>query len=313
MIETFLTGVAPVFSVVLIGWLAARSGAFDGVGAGWINKFVFLICLSALLFRLVADAPLAAMPWNAAGAYLMVELTVMALGFLAARYGFRRSAPESLLIGMSAGFANHVFVVHPIAVALFGEEASRAILATMMIDAAVIFSLAILAVDGMRPDAEGAPLRRLWTSITTNPPILAILAGFAANLLAFRAPADLDFFLGFLGSAAPPASLFALGVVLAARAEGREIWAPGVVTALKLVAAPALVWLLVDRELGFGQALGVGEIDGRAAILGAAGPTGAMPFVLALKFGAPPQTITRAILISTAASAIVLSVLAAPA
>lgn len=308
VLGVFFDAILPVLAVVLIGYVAGRRGVLDPTAAGAINRFVFMIALPALVFRLIAFAPLETFPWAPAIAFLVVELVVMALGYVVARRGFGRPPVESMLLGMTAGFTNHVLLVLPIAKALFGEEAARPIVAIIVIDSVALFSVAVILLDLARDGGTGGTVRRAIGAIGRNPPVLAILAGLGVATVQAPLPEGAQFFLRFLGDAAAPAALCALGAVLAHRATSSDgaapITLPVAIVALKLAVAPTLLWCAAA------PAFALPTDEAVIALLTAAGPCGAMPFVLALQFGAPTATIARAILISTVASGVTLTIVA---
>lgn len=135
--------------------------------------------------------------------------------------------------------------------------------------------------------------------------IIGVALGLAVAALDASPPLGVDRFIDFLGAAAAPSALFALGVVLAERAPFEDIALPAGVSAAKLLLAPALTVVALNAIPG------VTPAAFKPSLLTAAGPCGAMAFVIGLRFGAPVATVARAILFSTAASALTLSILIA--
>lgn len=303
MLDAFLSGVAPILAVVAIGYGARRLRVFDAAAATSLNRFVFQIALPALLVGLIARTPLSRIDWAAMWAYLAVEAVVYAIAFGLARLAFRRSVVESLLLGLSAALANHVFIVYPISLAVYGDEFVRQIAALILLDSVFIFAATIVMVDLAMSGAVSP--KKVGASLVRNPPILGVALGVVIAAAEAPLPLGAARFIDFLGAAAPPASLFALGVVLAERDPFEEVAAPLAIAAVKLALAPALaVWMLSVWP-------GVSAAAINPTLLTAAGPCGAMAFVIGLRFGAPVATVARAILFSTALSAVSLSALIA--
>jgi malonate transporter len=106
----------------------------------------------------------------------------------------------------------------------------------------------------------------------------------------------------FAGGAAAPASLFALGIILASnslRPIGIATW---MVVAFKILVHPLLVFTfsgIIVTSSGWDHLV----------LLVAAGPCGAMPFVIALQYGVRTEVIAKAILVSTILSLVSLSIL----
>lgn len=296
MIEVFLNAVLPVFAVVAVGFAFARREVFDFSAALAINRFVFYVALPLLLFRLIATSPFERFEWFLVVAFLLAELIGYAAGYVVARYVFGRSWPESLLLGMTVAFANQVFFVLPIARQLYGDAGAVPIVAISTFDVGVLLVGTIVILDANREKTRRVSLSRIAGIFMRNPPIIGIGAGVVASIAGMPVTGGLDFFIRFVGETAAPCSLFALGVILAVPRDGEGIAVPAVMSALKLVGMPIVAWVLVSSVFQ------VSPEWSNPAMLVAAGPAGAMPFVLALQYDVPVTAIARTILISTLGS-----------
>lgn len=303
MLSVFLAGVLPVFAVTAVGYGFRRFELFDSVGAAMVNRFVFYAALPALLFRLIGMADIFAIDARALWIFLGVETVVYALGFALARWLFARSVVESLLLGLAAALANHVFLVLPIGATLFGDPVAEVVTAVILMDSVILFGCSVVLVD-LASSGAVSP-RRVVEALIYNPPVLAIAVGLAVSAAEIGLHPGVLRFTEFLGAAAAPAALFALGVILADRAVFEDAAAPIAIAAMKLAAAPILTFLALE------QAGGVADASALALLLVAAGPCGAMPFVIGMRFGAPVAAVSRAILYSTPLSAALLTVIAA--
>jgi predicted permease len=138
-----------------------------------------------------------------------------------------------------------------------------------------------------------------------HPLLQAIAAGLLVNLLGIPLHDGINTFARFVGAAASPMALFALGIILASTgSRGLDNIALSIV-GLKVIVHPVLAWLL------FTSAASLANPDWTSsALLVAAGPCGAMPFVLALQYKINVTTIARAIGYSTLVSLVTLAVMA---
>ncbi len=296
MLDVLFNAVLPVFAVVAVGFAFGRLGPFDFPTAGAINRFVFFVALPVLLFRLIATSPFEQYEWSLIAAFLLTELTVYLVGYFVARRVFGRSWGESLLLGMSVAFANQVFFVLPIARQLYGDTGALPIVAISTFDVIVLLAGTIIILDVHREKTRGFSFSQTVQVFTRNPPILGISAGVIASLAGLPVTGGLEFFTRFVGETAAPCSLFALGVILATRRDEGGIGVPATFSVLKLVLAPIVAWLLI---------FGVFDVSpqwSNPAMMVAAGPAGAMPFVLALQYDVPVAAIARTILLSTVGS-----------
>ncbi len=304
MISVFFDAVLPIAALIAVGFAFARFELFDTAMATGINRFVFLIAVPALLFRLIAGVDFAQFEWRLLFGYLAVEIIVYAAGFCVARLLYRRPPLESLMIGMAATFPNHVFFVLPIATALYGQSAAFPIVAMITVDAVIIHSGTLLVLDAVSGRAGGASVIGVLRKMALNPQIMGISLGLVVAVAAFELPKGLDVFLAFTGDAAAPAALFALGVILSSQPPPQRPSVAVVISALKLGLQPLLAWLVIVRLLDVAPAWA------DPALLVAAGPAGAMPFVLALQYGVPVRVISRVIIWTTVAALVTVTFVA---
>ena len=296
MIDVFFDAVLPVFAVIAVGFAFGRGGMFDFSAALALNRFVFYAALPLLLFRLIATSPFERFEWLLVFGFLLAELIGYALGFIVARYLFGRSWSESLLLGMSVAFANQVFFVLPIARQLYGDAGAVPVVAISTFDVVVLLAGTIIVLEAKREQARSVSLSRLARLFVRNPPIIGISAGVIVSLVGLPIVNGFDFFARFIGETAAPCSLFALGIILAVRRDEGSVALPAAMSGLKLFAMPVVAWVLVS------EVFQVSPQWSYPAMLVAAGPAGAMPFVLALQYDIPVPAIARTILISTLGS-----------
>jgi malonate transporter len=132
-----------------------------------------------------------------------------------------------------------------------------------------------------------------------NPIVVAIALGAALAGTGLALPDAIMRFLGFLGGAAGPAALFALGGALALqRLDCRTAGAACLITVAKLAFYPLLVWLILACMM---------QLDAfwvNVGVLIACLPSAGNIYVLAQRYDADPQQVSAAILLSTLASAV---------
>jgi len=209
---------------------------------------------------------------------------------------------EALLLGMTTAFVNHVFFVLPIAERVYGTSAAQPIAGIVLVDVVVLFCGTVLVMDLMQT-AKPSPLKVIGL-LARNPFLIASFLGMASWFFKPFIPSGVYTFSEFAGAAAAPASLFALGIILASsslRPIGSATWS---VVAIKIVVHPLLVFTLSGI-------VAIAPVWDHLVLLVAAGPCGAMPFVIALQYGVRTEVIAKAILISTIFSLASLSILTA--
>jgi predicted permease len=303
MLNVFLEAVLPVFAVVAAGYVFGRTGLFSFEAATAINRFVFYFALPVLLFRLIATAPFEKFDWSMSAAFLLAEFTTYLVGFLIVRHIFQRSTTESILLGMASAFANQVFFVLPIARQLYGDAGALPVVAISTFDVVFLLGGTIFVLELINRKAEGGSSLGLLRIFVRVPPVFGIAAGFIANWAGLPVTGGLEFFTRFVGETAAPCSLFGLGLILMARQDKSGPAVPAVMIGLKLLFMPLAAWILLYL------AFRVSPEWANPAMLVAAGPAGAMPYVLALQYQVPVASIARIIMVSTVISLVTLTLM----
>lgn len=294
----------PIFAVIGLGWLAAaRTRLAPPVMVEAVGAFSFMFALPAMLLRLMAAQPLAeSFDPRFFGAYLGCCLAVffatMAAAWALARH--RDHAPQTAAgLGAAAAFGNVGYLGPPLLLSLLGAERISGPLAMAIIaEVTVVLMLGdVLMARATAADGPG-PFGRALRALARNPVILAIGAGAALGASGTPIPEPVDRFLGFLGNAAGPTALFALGGTLGRlRFRRRLLTAAAAVSAGKLVLYPALAWLVLGP---FGLRFDPAWVA--AGTLLAAMPIASNAFILAQRHGVAVEVVSAAVLLSTTAS-----------
>jgi len=301
ILETFFDPILPVFFIMLVGFIMAKFSIFDDFAAKAINKFVFYAAMPALIFNLISRADFSGIDHRIILIYCLVEVSVFALGTALTRLYCKRSLSESLLLGMTACFVNHAFFILPIAAIIYGDKAVTLITVIIAIDTTVLFGSIITGLEVAR--ANNSSIGTIGRALVYNPVLIAITLGLLVNLANIPLHNGIHTYTSFVGNAAAPTSLFCLGIILAK--ESGRFFDPAALSVilLKILIFPLIV-LAAKAHL-----FGVDPILGNSLLMVASGPCGAMPFVLALQYRVPPESIGRAILYSTILSLFTLSII----
>jgi len=285
MLGVLADPILPVFAILFIGFLAGRTGKVSADHARVLNRFAMTILLPVLMFRLLASAPLSEFELVQLGLYALTEAVVYLLGYLIARHVFARDPAEALLLGFAGVFANNAIYVLPIALLTHGPVAALPVTAVVTLDAAIVFGGTMMALEIM--SGKGAHPGVVLARIAKLPILQASVLGLGFALSGYGVPAPLATFASFVGDAASPVALFAMGVVLAQtafRAEPVVIW----VSFVKLLAFPAALFgalWLSSATAG----------SGAYFLLASAGPSGAMGFSMALLYNVRTDAIAQII------------------
>ena len=299
MLQALFDPILPIFAVLAVGFFLRKRQVVDASHATEINRFVFFLSAPALVFIIFARAPLGDLNLPVLASYFVAEVLIYsAIAFLSYK-AFRLPLAESFLLGMAAVFSNHVFFVRPIAILTYGETAALPIAGVIVVDV-ITFCGTVFLVDAVTNSDKG--VSSAAKGLVRNPFVYAPVFGAVAWWAGDIVPSGIFTLTDFAGAAAAPVSLFALGVVLAGaplRPLGALVIA---VIASKLLLHPFLV---SSGTSLFGESSNWRDM----AILVAAGPCGAMPFVIALQYGVEVRRIAIAVFYSTVISVLSLSML----
>ena len=292
----------PFFGLIALGYGAGRLGAFPPEATAWLTAFVFWFALSAMLFDFSANLSLAQVfDARFVGAYLWGTFAVY---LIATAAGLARGLPvaESAVEAQVAVIGNVGFLGIPMFVLLLGPESAGPLLMVLATDLIVFSSLIVILVTGSR---EGRvtlrTLRTVALGLARNPMIVSILAGLAWSATGRALWAPVEEFVAILGAAATPGALFAIGASLAGRTAER-IAVAGWLSVCKLVLHPAAVALAALVLFPVAD-----RYDATVMIAAAALPVAGNVYMLAQHYGVAPQRVSAAILVSTAASIVTVS------
>jgi len=295
----------PFFMVIALGYGSGVTNFFSEEATAYLTKFVFYFALSAMLIRFSANLPLEAiLDWQFVMAYLSGTTVVYVLATIIA---LRRKAPvtEAAVEAQCAVIGNVGFLGIPMLALLLGEAAIGPVMIVVAVDLIVFGSLIVILITGSR-DGRMSP-RILWTvavGLLKNPMIVSITFGLLISANGIPIPGPVNDFLTLLGDAATPGALFAIGASLASKSAERVALA-GWLSVCKLVLHPAAVAI---------AALFLFDVDPYAAgvmIAAAALPVAGNVYIVAQHYGVAPARASAAILFSTAASVVTLSLVIA--
>ena len=293
----FLALCLPIFAVIGLGFIAVRRGAVAPTVPEAVGFFAFNIALPAMLLRLMAAQPLAESfePRFFAG-YLGACLLVFFGSMAAAMLLGRRSQARAAAFGAGAAMGNVGYLGPPLLLPLLGERAAGPVAMSIMSEVAIVIALGSVL---MAPIGERGVLGRVVLGLARNPVLLSIGLGAALGAWQVPIPMPVERFLGFLGGAAGPTALFALGGTLGRLSLDRRLaLAAGLGAFVKLAVYPLLVWLWLDKLAGL-EWFWV-----QAGVMLAAMPTATNAFMLAQRYGAGAEALSAAVLLSTVIAAL---------
>lgn len=235
-------GLAPVFAVILAGYLCRHFGFPSAALWEPLERLVYFILFPALLVGSMATARFEAGAISPMLAAVLIATLVVA----AALFGLRRYLPfdpPTFAVVFQASIRFNTYVGLGAAGALLGRDgvAWVAMIVAVMVPVSNVLSVLVLT----RAANAGPPRwRETAIELARNPLILSCALGIVLNLAGIELPKPVAASLKIMGDAALALGLLAVGAALDPRAI-RAAGPPVMVSAgLKLIALPALAAML---------------------------------------------------------------------
>ena len=295
MLSAFFDVILPV---VLVAALGAALGRWRQILAEPLATVVFFLFTPSLVFHSLSRTDL---PSDLSLRIVAVALIVFAVGYVAASgwstYA-RHARPQRAAFALAVTSQNAGNMGLPVTLLAFGDPG----LEMAVVHFVAISTLAATASIVVASMAGGSPREALLAPFA-YPALYAAALGLAVNRWGIDLPTTIDAPIETMAGAAVPAMLVVLGLQL-----GRgvrlvdELLDGAMANALRLLLAPAVALaatLLLDLD----------DLPQRVVIVLAGMPTAVFATILATEFRANPQFVTRAVVTSTVAGVLTLTVL----
>lgn len=284
----------PFFAVIALGFFAGRRAWVPVEAVPAINTFVFFFAMPALVGGSLARQDIEALlDFRLLTGWLLAAVVLFAMGMAFARLRERAATLGQMAIsGQAAAVANVGFLALPITAANFGDDGVRLSATVLIVDLLIIIPISITMLEARSGSSRLQTFATAISRAIRNPFAIAILAGVALSATGLGLPGPTERFADFLGAAAAPTALFALGLSLATRkTEGDGMFVAGI-SVLKLAVHPLAVFLILT-------AMGVDLRTIVIATVIAATPVAQNVFVIATQYDTYARRMGTAILIST--------------
>ena len=296
LFSIFFSVIAPVFGVVIIGYLAAKP---LGLEAHSLSRSAYFIFIPCFIFDVLSSAEVSASLVLRMLSYItVVHLAIALLALIIARLLGHNSkmAAAYIIIGVFGNVGNFGL---PLITFRLGDEA---------VLPATIYFLGILTVAfvicvGAANYVKGGSLSAVIAVIKT-PALLAIPPALLVNVSNIDLPLVLTRITGLLGSAMIPIMLLSLGVQLAGSERIALERDMVIASAIRLIGSPALALLLVAP-------FGLTGIERGAGIFQSGMPAAVLCSIIALEHDLLPDFVTKTVLFSTIGSVFTLTILLA--
>lgn len=252
-----LNATAPVFLLMVVGFVLKRIGWISSSFASEMNRFVFKVPLPVMVFRRLATTDFAN-AWDGKFVMFCFGATLLSIGlvWLISLYAVRDPARRGEFIQASyrssAALLGIAYITN-----IYGDAG----MAPLMILGAVplynTMAVVVLTVSANVTEAEssggalsGDLVRRSLAGIVKNPIIIGIGLGFAWSILRIPMPVIVDKTLTNISNLASPLGLIAMGASVEPEKVGGELGPAILASFIKLILL-CVVFLPAAAALGF--------------------------------------------------------------
>ncbi len=292
LVGIFLNILAPVFLLVLLGYLIGPRLQFD---PRTLSRFAYFVLTPAFIFHVLSTARIEA----GLAIRMIVFITVVYVGstliaFVVARL-LRRSMQMTVAYVMIAVFGNVGNFGLPIIQFAEGNDALAPATIYFLANLVLAFIVCVTAANLKRGNALHAS-----TQVFKTPALLALPPAIFLNWMQIDLPAIVTRPMELLAGALIPTMLVVLGVQLANAGIPRPNMDMAISASIRLVSGPVLAFVLVGI-------FGLSGVERNVGILQASMPTAVLVSIIALENDVLPSFVTATVLFSTLASVISLA------
>lgn len=241
IVETIL----PLFALVLLGFVAIRSGYVSSDHIAPVGDFVVKIALPALIFDALTGAPLGdAINWSFVLGYGGASLLVFAFGLAAALAALRMPLSQAGMIGLGMSGSNSGFMGYPIALSVIGAPAAPILAQCMLVENLLIIPFAVALAETAGTGGDRGPARALARAagqVARNPIVVALCAALVVAAVGIPIPSPASKAIDMLAGIAAPVALFVVGGTVASLPLAGMYRHVGLVVAGKLLVHPLAV------------------------------------------------------------------------
>jgi malonate transporter len=296
--QALLDVILPVFFVVGLGYAVVWRKVFSTVAVDGLMTYTQNFAIPCLLFMALIKIDLGqAYSFRLMGSYYIGAASGFALGFLGARYIFKRSAEDSVAIGFVSLFSNSVMMGLAITERAYGVDALVANFAIVSLHAPFCYFVGITAMEIAKSDGDSIAqvAQNVGKSMMKNALFIAILLGLLVNITDVTLPKAFLEGTNMVATTALPAALFGMGGVLYQYRPEGDFGAIAWVVGISLLVHPAIVWSL-------GQLWDVSISELRSAVLTSAMAPGINCYIFASMYNRAKRVAASGVLIATALS-----------
>ena len=301
MFEIIKNDILPIFSALVLGFALGKYQIISRTEAATLNKIGFMIFQPALIFTLIQNTDISGILLPALALYALAQGLLFLITLIISLKLLKLEFLEAWLVSMCVVFVNTLMYIWPISQLMYGTGGNLPINAVVLWDATITFAFFIISTDLIAHSRTSFSVKTTGKRLIQNPVLIAILLAVCSKLVHFDIDVSIIKALGFIGPAAPPMMLLALGIILSQSPLIPNIQI-ATITGIKLIGLPVILLILITIFV-------TDPYWEKLLLLNSAGPSGAMAFALAMLHRAKTDIIAPVIIWTSLLSLPLLAIL----
>ncbi|MDP3796527.1 MAG: AEC family transporter [Polaromonas sp.] len=292
----------PVVLLIAAGFIAGHAGWIRPQAIKDLSNLIFLLLTPALLFRTMSRVRVEQLDFKPVAAYFLAVIILFGGTLLV--QGFNRRAA---VLALANTFSNTVMIGIALVGLMYGPAGLVTLLTLVSVHSLVLLTSATVVLElavayeqkqGTSDEVTTAPRHPVVTVLMAvknsllHPVPLPIIAGLLFAQTGLVIPAVIDKPLELLANAFGPLALVLVGVTLANTPVGRHWRQALLLSGVKNLLHPLLVF-------GLCRLLGVGGVPMAVMVVAAALPIGANVFLFSQRYKVAEELTTASVAVST--------------
>lgn len=311
MNQPAFVSLVPVVLLIATGFIAGRSGWIRPQAIKDLSNLIFLLLTPALLFRTMSRVRVEQLDFKPVAAYFLAVIILFGGTLLV--QGFNRRAA---VLALANTFSNTVMIGIALVGLMYGPAGLVTLFTLVSVHSLVLLTSATVVLElavayeqkqGTSDEVTTAPRHPVATVLMAvknsllHPVPLPIIAGLLFAQTGLVIPAVIDKPLELLANAFGPLALVLVGVTLANTPVGRHWRQALLLSGVKNLLHPLLVF-------GLCRLLGVGGVPMAVMVVAAALPIGANVFLFSQRYKVAEELTTASVAVSTVLALLTLTV-----
>ena len=185
----------PLFGLLFVGFISGKFDLLNQSDSKVFLKLVGLVIVPALGIKIIGNFRYEFINWNLYYYYFLTQSIIYFLGFSIAKIIFKRHFSESIIIGMTSSFSNHLFFVYPIALFEFGPKDIVPIETIISVDFITV-GLSVCALE--LASHKKINFGQIFLSQLKNPALIGLFLGLTIFFFQIHLPLSVNRLVNFI-------------------------------------------------------------------------------------------------------------------